>query len=102
MVLPPFSKYVYYDKEAYFWSIFPLSDKTQDLFNALGSMYAAVLFIGIQNGQTVQPIVDVERTVFYREKAAGMYSALPYAFAQVYVIKKKITAPTFHQPTAEF
>lgn len=46
-------------------------------------MYAAVLFIGIQNGQTVQPIVDVERTVFYREKAAGMYSALPYAFAQV-------------------
>ncbi|GJN19304.1 hypothetical protein PR202_gb06566 [Eleusine coracana subsp. coracana] len=60
-------------------------DKTQDLFNALGSMYAAVLFIGIQNGQTVQPIVDVERTVFYREKAAGMYSALPYAFAQVFI-----------------
>ncbi|XP_062218543.1 ABC transporter G family member 39-like isoform X2 [Phragmites australis] len=59
--------------------------KRQDLFNALGSMYAAVLFIGIQNGQTVQPIVDVERTVFYREKAAGMYSALPYAFAQVLI-----------------
>ncbi|KAK1265447.1 Pleiotropic drug resistance protein 3 [Acorus gramineus] len=57
--------------------------KRQDLFNAMGSMYAAVLFIGIQNAQTVQPIVDVERTVFYREKAAGMYSALPYAFAQV-------------------
>nr|CAB3449304.1 unnamed protein product [Digitaria exilis] len=57
----------------------------QDLFNSLGSMYAAVLFIGIQNGQTVQPIVDVERTVFYREKAAGMYSALPYAYAQVLI-----------------
>ncbi|CAN6243538.1 unnamed protein product [Urochloa humidicola] len=57
----------------------------QDLFNSLGSMYAAVIFIGIQNGQTVQPIVDVERTVFYREKAAGMYSALPYAFAQVLI-----------------
>ncbi|KAK8953560.1 Pleiotropic drug resistance protein 1 [Platanthera guangdongensis] len=26
--------------------------------------------------------VDVERTVFYREKAAGMYSSLPYGFAQ--------------------
>lgn len=25
----------------------------------------------------------VERTVFYRERAAGMYSELPYAFAQV-------------------
>lgn len=46
-------------------------------------MYSAVLFIGIQNSQMVQPIVDIERTVFYREKAAGMYSALPFAFAQV-------------------
>ncbi|KAL6633629.1 hypothetical protein ACP70R_026300 [Stipagrostis hirtigluma subsp. patula] len=57
----------------------------QDLFNSLGSMYAAVIFIGMQNGQTVQPIVEVERMVFYREKAAGMYSALPYAFAQVLI-----------------
>ncbi|KAJ6827321.1 putative ABC transporter G family member 39 [Iris pallida] len=57
----------------------------QDLLNSLGSMYAAVLFVGIQNGQTVQPIVDVERTVFYREKAAGMYSALPYAYAQALI-----------------
>jgi hypothetical protein len=64
---------------------FLFRDKRQDLFNSLGSMYAAVIFIGIQNGQCVQPIVDVERTVFYREKAAGMYSALPYAFAQVIV-----------------
>ncbi|KAJ0988003.1 hypothetical protein J5N97_006359 [Dioscorea zingiberensis] len=55
----------------------------QDLFNAMGSMYSAVLFIGIQNSQMVQPIVDIERTVFYREKAAGMYSALPFAYAQV-------------------
>lgn len=62
-------------------------------------MYAAVLFIGIQNGQTVQPIVDVERTVFYREKAAGMYSALPYAFAQVNghscIFKQKTIAVCF-------
>ncbi|KAF3791865.1 ABC transporter G family member 37 [Nymphaea thermarum] len=27
----------------------------------------------------------IERTVFYREKAAGMYSALPYAFGQVVI-----------------
>lgn len=57
--------------------------RTQDLFNAMGSMYAAVLFIGVQNATSVQPVVAVERTVFYRERAAGMYSALPYAFAQV-------------------
>ncbi|EHA8590358.1 ABC transporter G family member 39 [Cocos nucifera] len=68
-----------------FWRLGKRIYKRQDLFNSLGSMYAAVLFIGIQNGQTVQPIVDVERTVFYREKAAGMYSALPYAYAQVLI-----------------
>ncbi|KAI0515912.1 hypothetical protein KFK09_008582 [Dendrobium nobile] len=68
-----------------FWKLGKKVEKQQDLFNSLGSMYAAVLFIGIQNGQTVQPIVDVERSVFYREKAAGMYSALPYAFAQVLI-----------------
>ena len=55
----------------------------QDLSNAMGSMYAAVLFLGVQNASSVQPVVDVERTVFYRERAAGMYSAMPYAFAQV-------------------
>ncbi|KAL0319191.1 UNVERIFIED_CONTAM: Pleiotropic drug resistance protein 1 [Sesamum angustifolium] len=38
---------------------------------------------GIQNYVSVQPVVAVERMVFYRERAAGMYSSLPYAFAQV-------------------
>ena len=68
-------------------------------------MYAAVIFIGIQNGQCVQPIVDVERTVFYREKAAGMYSALPYAFAQVMVATKfdhRKIAVFFFQFTCRF
>ena len=59
------------------------SKRQQDLANAIGSMYAAVLFLGVQNSTSVQPVVAVERTVFYRERAAGMYSALPYAFAQV-------------------
>ncbi|KAG5540636.1 hypothetical protein RHGRI_020757 [Rhododendron griersonianum] len=57
----------------------------QDLFNATGSMYSAVLFVGVQNATSVQPVVAVERTIFYREKAAGMYSALPYAFGQVVI-----------------
>jgi hypothetical protein len=46
-------------------------------------MYTAVMFVGINNCSTVQPIVSIERTVFYRERAAGMYSAMPYAIAQV-------------------
>jgi ABC-type multidrug transport system ATPase subunit/ABC-type multidrug transport system permease subunit len=68
-----------------FWDIGSNITSTQELFNAMGSMYAAVLFLGIQNASSVQPVVAVERTVFYRERAAGMYSALPYAFAQVLV-----------------
>jgi len=46
-------------------------------------MYASVMFVGITNCATVQPVVAIERTVFYRERAAGMYSVLPYAMAQV-------------------
>ncbi|WOG84120.1 hypothetical protein DCAR_0103301 [Daucus carota subsp. sativus] len=57
----------------------------QDLFNSMGSMYSAVVFIGIQNTIIVQPVVAVERTVFYRERAAGMYSSIAYALAQVVV-----------------
>ncbi|XXG63723.1 hypothetical protein AAC387_Pa05g1844 [Persea americana] len=68
-----------------FWKLGSKTRKQQDLFNAMGSMYAAVLFLGIQNSSSVQPVVAVERTVFYRERAAGMYSAIPYAFAQVAV-----------------
>lgn len=49
----------------------------------MGAMYSAVLFLGGTNTNAVQSVVSVERTVFYREKTAGMYSALPYAFAQV-------------------
>lgn len=65
--------------------------RQQDLFNAMGSMYAAVIFIGVQNGASVQPVVGIERTVFCRERAAGMYSALPYAFAQVLIAARLLS-----------
>ncbi|KAL1829193.1 hypothetical protein ACET3Z_007605 [Daucus carota] len=68
-----------------FWDLGSKMNTRQDLFNAMGSMYAACLFLGVQNASSVQPVVAVERTVFYRERAAGMYSAVPYAFAQVLV-----------------
>nr|XP_011459223.1 PREDICTED: pleiotropic drug resistance protein 1-like [Fragaria vesca subsp. vesca] len=68
-----------------FWDLGSKRKNQQDVFNAMGSMYAAVLFIGVQNATSVQPVVAVERTVFYRERAAGMYSALPYAFGQVVI-----------------
>ncbi|WZZ57647.1 hypothetical protein YC2023_057754 [Brassica napus] len=68
-----------------FWDLGGKTRTQQDLSNAMGSMYTAVLFLGLQNAASVQPVVNVERTVFYREQAAGMYSAMPYAFAQVFI-----------------
>ncbi|KAI4365625.1 hypothetical protein MLD38_021591 [Melastoma candidum] len=66
-----------------FWNKGQRTTNQQDLINLLGAMYAAVLFLGSSNATSVQPVVVIERTVFYRERAAGMYSELPYAFAQV-------------------
>ena len=43
-----------------------------------------VVFLGAFNHATgVKPVTSVERTAYYREKAAGMYSALPYSLGQV-------------------
>ncbi|KAL4567950.1 hypothetical protein LXL04_023546 [Taraxacum kok-saghyz] len=63
--------------------------RQQDLMNMLGAMYAAVMFLGGTNTSSVQAVVSVERTVFYREKAAGIYSPLPYAFAQILKVPTK-------------
>lgn len=68
-----------------FWNLGSKVEQQQDIYNVMGAMYAATLFLGITNANTVQPVVDIERTVFYREKAAGMYSSLSYAFAQVLI-----------------
>ncbi|KAJ1418854.1 P-loop containing nucleoside triphosphate hydrolase [Sesbania bispinosa] len=68
-----------------FWNQAKKVHKQQDMMNLLGAMYSAVLFLGATNTSSVQPVVGIERTVFYRERAAGMYSALPYAFGQVVI-----------------
>ncbi|CAL5371106.1 unnamed protein product [Camellia sinensis] len=67
----------------------------QDLLNLLGATYSAVLFLGASNANAVQIVVAVERTVFYRERAAGMYSELPYAFAQVAIETIYVVIQTF-------
>eukprot|EP00257_Ricinus_communis_P021346 XP_015580817.1 pleiotropic drug resistance protein 2 [Ricinus communis] len=66
-----------------FWGKGDQIETQQQLTNLLGATYAAILFLGGSNASAVQSVVAVERTVFYRERAAGMYSELPYAFAQV-------------------
>ncbi|KAL5782767.1 hypothetical protein ACOSP7_007796 [Xanthoceras sorbifolium] len=66
-----------------FWQKGKEINNEQDLFNIMGSMYIAVIFLGINNCSTVLPYVATERTVLYRENFAGMYSPWAYSFAQV-------------------
>lgn len=50
----------------------------------MGALFTAISFMGAQSASAARPVVTAERVVVYREKAAGMYSALPYAIAQVF------------------
>ncbi|MCL7023992.1 hypothetical protein MKW94_021890 [Papaver nudicaule] len=68
-----------------FWQQGKKLHSQQSLFNIFGSMYSAVIFLGIINCVTVLPFVSTERTVLYRERFAGMYTSWAYAFAQVAV-----------------
>ncbi|CAH1440214.1 unnamed protein product [Lactuca virosa] len=68
-----------------FWKVGTKRDSSTDLTTIIGAMYVAVMFAGFNNCVTIIPVASLERTVFYREQAAGMYSALPYAMAQVIV-----------------
>ncbi|KAL5564644.1 hypothetical protein UlMin_027808 [Ulmus minor] len=68
---------------ALFWKQGQRIHSQQDLFNVLGSMFSAITFFGINNCSMVLPFVAVERSVFYRERFAGMYSSWAYSFAQV-------------------
>ena len=67
-----------------FWSLGKRKGTRQDIFNSVGAMSTVVGFLSSQSAATVRPVVIAERTVFYREAGAGMYSALPYAFSQVF------------------
>lgn len=78
-----------------FWQKGHKMQTLQDLLNLLGAIYSCVLFLGATNANSVQGVVSVERTVFYREQGAGMYSALPYAFAQVSIEMVYIVIQTF-------
>ncbi|KAF2321650.1 hypothetical protein GH714_000906 [Hevea brasiliensis] len=78
-----------------FWNKGGQIETRQELTNLLGATYAAILFLGGSNASAVQSVVAVERTVFYRERAAGMYSELPYAFAHVAVETIYVAIQTF-------
>ncbi|XP_061986018.1 pleiotropic drug resistance protein 3-like [Populus nigra] len=68
-----------------FWQQGKNINNQQDLFSILGAMYTAIMFFGINNCSTVLPYVSAERTVLYRERFAGTYSAWAYSLAQLLV-----------------
>ncbi|KAI3520362.1 hypothetical protein L1887_09744 [Cichorium endivia] len=78
-----------------FWDKGQKMNQQQDVMNLMGAMYAAVMFLGGSTTSAVQSVVSIERTIFYREKAAGMYSAIPYAFAQVAIEVVYVGIQTF-------
>ncbi|CAI5491780.1 unnamed protein product, partial [Closterium sp. Naga37s-1] len=67
----------------------------QQVLNLMGAMYTAAIFMGWNNSASIQPIVAVERTVFYRERAAGLYGAIPYALAQGAIEVPYVLVQTF-------
>ena len=54
------------------------------LTNVLGALYASVLFFAIINALVVPPVINAERALSYRERAAGMYSFAPWTLALVH------------------
>ncbi|KAL4636641.1 hypothetical protein ACB092_03G023500 [Castanea dentata] len=68
-----------------YWDVGKKLNNQQNLFNRFGSMYVAVIFLGINNCSTVLPYVATERTIMYRKIFAGMYSSWAYSLAQVIV-----------------
>ncbi|KAJ3692680.1 hypothetical protein LUZ60_011775 [Juncus effusus] len=68
-----------------FWQVGSTITKVQDVFTILGVAYGSALFVGFVNATILQPVVAMERAVFYKEKSAGMYSSMPYAIAQMLI-----------------
>ncbi|XVF72816.1 hypothetical protein PTKIN_Ptkin12aG0150900 [Pterospermum kingtungense] len=57
----------------------------QDLFNIMGSMFIFMVSTGLSNCFSVLPLITSQRTIMYRERFAGMYSAKAYSLAQVII-----------------
>ncbi|KAL3150185.1 hypothetical protein ABBQ32_000044 [Trebouxia sp. C0010 RCD-2024] len=66
---------------AIFWRLGDNLSTQGGLTNVLGALYATTLFFSIINATVIQPVIAAERAVSYRERAAGMYSVLPFTLA---------------------
>ena len=48
----------------------------EDVLRIIASQYLACLILGFTNAATVQPVIAIERPVFYRERGAGTMPTL--------------------------
>uniref|UniRef100_A0A7N2KZZ9 ABC transporter domain-containing protein n=1 Tax=Quercus lobata TaxID=97700 RepID=A0A7N2KZZ9_QUELO len=69
--------------EIIFWGLGTKRTTEQGIFSGLGALYTTPLFLGFNSASAVQPVIVAELKIYYKDGAAGMYSALPYAMAQV-------------------
>lgn len=49
----------------------PSRTSYNDVQNVMGALFICITFLGTSNSNGVQPVVAVERPVYYRELAAG-------------------------------
>ncbi|KAF8032639.1 hypothetical protein BT93_D1534 [Corymbia citriodora subsp. variegata] len=66
-----------------FWDLGSKRRSRRDIVNGVAPLFITITFMGIQSVSLACPVIVTERIVYYRERAAGMYSAFPYAMAQV-------------------
>eukprot|EP00198_Chlamydomonas_reinhardtii_P008553 XP_001697890.1 ABC transporter [Chlamydomonas reinhardtii] len=52
------------------------------VMDIMGALYSTTVFMGISNCLTILPVINADRAVFYRERAAGMFHVLPYVLSQ--------------------
>ncbi|KAG2484025.1 hypothetical protein HYH03_017115 [Edaphochlamys debaryana] len=66
-----------------YWGTGDRHDTELDLFNTIGCLFCSMLFLPMTNMLMIMPQVEIQRAVFYREKAAGMYAPWVFAAAQI-------------------
>lgn len=56
-----------------YWRIGKQRDSSEGISNLAGALLVANIFLGTSNASTVQPVAAAQRSVMYRERAAGYY-----------------------------
>ncbi|KAL3152680.1 hypothetical protein ABBQ38_012275 [Trebouxia sp. C0009 RCD-2024] len=65
-----------------YWRIGTQRTSPEGIGALCGAMLLANIFLGTSNSSTVQPVVGQQRSILYRERAAGYYATYPFALAQ--------------------